>query len=119
MEIKAILKAVQPVVDKGDFKSRKIWLTVPDEKYPQTIEVECQQAKVDLFDGVAVGAPIIAHCNLRGREWTDPQGVVKVFNSLVCWRVEADKTAYSAQSGAGPLPAANTELPDQSEPLPF
>jgi single-strand DNA-binding protein len=123
MEIKAILKALQPIVERGDFKSRKVWLTVPDEKYPQVIEVEVQQSKVDMFDNIAVGAPVLCHINLRGREWTDPQGVVKVFNSLVCWRVESDNTVYAAQKGDTGINHQETTLPelkdDSGEKLPF
>ena len=111
MEIKAILKAVQPVVEREKFKSRKVWLTVPDEKYPQVIEIEVQQAKIDLFNDVAIGAPVLVHLNLRGREWTDPQGIVKVFNSLVCWKVEAD--------GSAPGPMQPTVLPAEDSQLPF
>lgn len=122
MELKAILKAIQSVVERDNFKSRKIWLTIPDEKYPQVIEVECQQAKIDLFDGVSIGAPVIAHCNLRGREWTDPQGVIKVFNSIVCWRVEADKAAQVAP-GPGNMDRPAADVPDliddKGDRLPF
>jgi hypothetical protein len=28
--------------------------------------------------------------NLRGREWTNPQDEVKVFNTLQCWKVVSD-----------------------------
>lgn len=117
MELKAILRAIQPIVEREKFKSRKVWLTVPDEKYPQIIEVECQQAKVGLFDNVAVGAPIVAHLNIRGRLWTGADGVEKCFNSLVCWKIEADGAFYNIPAaGTMQQPASNME--DTSD-LPF
>lgn len=118
MEIKAILKHVHPVIEKSSFKSRKVWLTVPDEKYPQTIEIEVQQAKIDLFAGIVSGSPVVVHFNLRGREWTDPQGVVKVFNSLVCWKVESDGTVYSTPQAGTTMAQPAVELPESSD-LPF
>ncbi len=123
MEIKGTLKALQPVVEKSNFKSRKAWINTDIEsKYPQVIEVELQQDKVTMMDGVSIGAPVTLHCNLRGREWTGTDGVTKVFNSLVCWKVEG--VAYSAPVSAAPVaakaaPFAATPEPDAINDLPF
>lgn len=116
MEIQGTLKALQPVIEREKFTSRKVWLTTAENpEYPQTIEIEVNQAKVDMFDGVAIGAPVTCSVNLRGREWTDPQGVVKVFNTLVCWKVTA--------GGFVPQPAASSVTDGQEAPdtqgLPF
>lgn len=117
MEITGKLKQLHPIVEKGTFKSRKVWVTTEDNpQYPQTIEVELQQAKVDMMNGVTVGAPVKLHINLRGREWTGTDNIPKVFNSLVCWKVEA--------AGATAAPVAQREgfeapvIEDSSE-LPF
>lgn len=86
MELKATVKKVLATVDRGTFKSRKIWLVVDEDlKYPQTIEVEVQQDKCEMFK-IAEGSTITAHLNLRGREWTSPEGKTSVFNYLVCWK---------------------------------
>ncbi len=119
MEIQAKFKSQQEIVERGNFKSRKVWVTTEDNPdYPQTIEIEVQQAKVDMFNNIAPGAPVTLHLNLRGREWTNPEGKTSVFNSLVCWKVEA--------SGQAAQPAANMHndnfsksTPDEIESLPF
>jgi len=111
MEIVAKLKALQPVVEKGSFKSRKVWAVVPDEKYPQTLEFELHQDKVDLFENVGIDSEVKFYLNLRGREWTGTDGVTKVFNSFVCWKVDV----LSKVDGTSPEPA----LPDANEGLPF
>jgi len=82
MELKATVKKVLSTVDRGTFKSRKVWLVVDEDlKYPQTIEVELQQDKCEMFK-VTEGSTITAHLNLRGREWTKKEtGVVGVINS--------------------------------------
>ena len=94
MELKAKFKKQLDVVVKSDFKSRKVWVTTEDNPdYPQTIEVEVHKDKVDMFNNISEGAPVTLHINLRGRTWTGTDGIEKVFNSLVCWKVEADSNA--------------------------
>jgi hypothetical protein len=116
MELIGKLKKINDVVDRGDFKSRKIWITTEDNpQYPQTIEVELQKDKVDMFNRISIGAPVTLHINLRGREWTPKDGDTKVFNTLVCWRVEAGHVAKPIDT--------SMELPettdDNGEQLPF
>jgi hypothetical protein len=93
MEIKCKFKQQNDVVERGTFKSRKVWV-IDDENadYPQTIEVEVAQDKVNLFNNFRPGQPLTVSINLRGREWTNPQGEVKVFNTLQCWKVTSDVT---------------------------
>ena len=57
--------------------------------YPQLIEVELQQDKCSLIDSIQVGQVVEAHYNLRGRSWTNPQGEVKYFNTIVVWKIDA------------------------------
>jgi len=114
--IKAVLKKVHPVIERGNFKSQKVWVTTHDNpEYPQTIEIELQQAKCGSMDGISIGAPLTLHLNLRGREWTGTDGVTKVFNSLVCWKVEANGTAPAA---VDPLKQEAKPVEDTSS-LPF
>jgi len=91
MDLKCKFKQQNDVVERGTFKSRKVWvITEDDTKYPQTIEVEVAQDKVDLFNTCRPGQPLTVSINLRGREWTNPQDEVKVFNTLQCWKVVSD-----------------------------
>lgn len=71
------------------FKKRTIWLDLEGD-YPQTIEFQAAQDKCDLLNGLEVGQEVTIHFNLRGREWTNKEGVVKVFNTLDLWKVESE-----------------------------
>jgi translation initiation factor IF-3 len=71
----------------ASFKKREIVITT-DEQYPQHISVEFQQAKTELLDAYHVGEEVKISINLRGREWTNPQGAVKHFNSIIGWKIE-------------------------------
>lgn len=109
MEIKGKLKQINPVIERQEFKSRKIWVTTEDNpQYPQTIELEVSGKSLDIFDGVSIDAPVVCHVNLRGREWTGTDGITKVFNTIQCWRVEADKDASGF--GAPALPTLDNGL---------
>jgi hypothetical protein len=78
---------VQVISDK--FKKRTIWIET-DGDYPQTIEFQAANDKCDLLNDIDTGQQVNIHFNLRGREWTNADGVVKVFNTLDLWKVESE-----------------------------
>jgi len=91
MTIKGQIKrigATQTVSD-GKFSKRELILTTADQ-YPQIVSIELQQKSCALADDLKVGQDIEAHINIRGREWTSPQGEVKVFNTIACWKVDSN-----------------------------
>jgi len=117
MEIKAKYESQQDIIERGSFKSRKVWVVTEDNPdYPQTIEIEVQQTKVDMFNGITPGAPVTLHLNLRGRRWTNPEGKTSVFNSLVCWKVEADASHVASSPSTPVKPAPEVDAIDD---LPF
>jgi len=65
---------------------------------------------------VTEGSTITAHLNLRGREWTSPEGKTSVFNSLVCWKWDVLVAAQQeVQTVAPSAPVAEYDPKD----LPF
>ncbi len=69
------------------FRKREMVLTT-QEQYPQHILVEFVQDKTGLLDNFKEGQVVKVSINLRGREWTNPQGETKYFNSIQGWRIE-------------------------------
>jgi hypothetical protein len=67
-----------------------------------------------LLDGYQVGGEISVNFNLRGREWTSPQGDVRYFNSLEVWRLEAAAAAAPAPADIPPAMEAGS-----ADDLPF
>lgn len=60
-----------------------------DEQYPQLILIEFGQGKCNEYlDKKNVGDQITVSINLRGREWINPQGEAKYFNSIQGWSVK-------------------------------
>ena len=62
----------------------------------------------DLLNNFNVGQPVKIGINLRGREWTNPQGETKYFNSIQGWRIENLQPA-APQGGNTPPPADHFE----------
>lgn len=66
--------------------------------YPQFIKFELIQDNVALVDNFEPGQMIEVDFNLRGREWTNPQGQKKYFNTLAAWRIQ--RAAVDGAPGA-------------------
>ena len=83
MEVQGKVKLIgetQTFGSKG-FQKRELVVTT-DEQYPQTILLEFVQDKVSLLDAFQVGQSVKVGVNLRGREWVNPQGETKYFNTI-------------------------------------
>jgi hypothetical protein len=90
MEITGKVKLIGEVQTFGSngFRKRELVVTT-DEQYPQMIMIEFVQDKCDLLNSYSVGQDVKVSINLRGREWINPQGEAKYFNSVQGWRIES------------------------------
>ena len=103
MEVQGKVKLIGETQTFGanGFRKREIVVTT-EEQYPQHIMVEFVQDKTDLLNNYQVGQSVKISINLRGREWVNPQGETKYFNSIQGWRIENLQGA--APQGAPDLP---------------
>jgi hypothetical protein len=105
------------------FKKRELVVTT-DEQYPQHILIEFTQDKCDLLSTYQVGQPVKVSINLRGREWVNPAGETRYFNSIQGWRIEktapvqSPADAYLAKQPALPNNTAATNE-EEADDLPF
>jgi len=99
MEIQGKIKLIGETQTFGSngFRKRELVVTT-EEQYPQHIMIEFVQDKSDLLNNYGVGQDVKVSINLRGREWTNPQGEVKYFNSIQGWRIESLQTAPPADA---------------------
>jgi len=124
MEIQGKVKMIGETQTFGSngFRKREIVVTT-EEQYPQHIMVEFVQDKTDLLNNYQVGQTVKISINLRGREWVNPQGETKYFNSIQGWRIE--NLGESAPEGMPPVPPAEafepaTDLNEEDhDDLPF
>jgi len=119
----------QVVSDK--FKKRDFVITDNSSQYPQHVSFQLTQDRCNLVEPFQVGQEIKVFFNLRGREWSSPQGEMKYFNTVEAWKIEnasvgvAQAVNAATQSNNAPQTsapkAAETFIPasTQDDDLPF
>lgn len=114
MEVKGKIRLLGDTQTFGanGFRKREVVVTT-DEQYPQHIMVEFTQDKCDILNSYTAGEDVKISINLRGREWTNPQGETKFFNSIQGWRISKVEGAPAPAQAPAPV----EEVEDNS--LPF
>jgi hypothetical protein len=118
MEVTGRIKMIDSTktIGTGSFRKREVVVTT-EEQYPQHILVEFTQDKCDLLNNYSVNDSVKISINLRGREWVNPQGETKYFNSIQGWKIEnstntsAQNTGLSNHSNESFIPAETNDLP--------
>lgn len=125
MNVEGKLHLKMDTVQVSDtFKRRGFVVEYTDNPlYPQFVSFELTQDRTTLIDNLNVGDLVEITFNLKGREWTSPQGEVKYFNTLEAWRVQkADATAIPQSQASAEAVAAGMTTADFDDPgddLPF
>lgn len=123
MEIIGKVKLINETQTFGSngFRKRDLVVTT-DEQYPQMILIEFIQDKCDALNSYKVGQDVKVSINIRGREWINPEGEAKYFNSIQGWRIESLAQGQGAPSNVppadsfAPAPDLSANEPDD---LPF
>jgi hypothetical protein len=125
MEVLGRVKLINPVQQvSASFKKRELVVTT-EEQYPQHILIEFAQDKTDLLNNYNVGEQVKVSINLRGREWVNPQGETKYFNSIQGWRIEKAQAEAPSAPQMPPMPDAEAFEPatnfkeEEHDDLPF
>src|SRR5262249_61109657 len=88
MEVTGKLRAIFDTKQVSErFTKRELVLELADGKYPQTVLFQLTGDRCASLDQFQVGDEVRLEFNLRGREWKNPQGEIKYFNSLDVWRI--------------------------------
>jgi hypothetical protein len=124
MQLEGKIKVVGDVKTFGDngFRKRELVITT-EEQYPQHIMIEFVQDKCELLDSYRLGQNVKVSINVGGREWVNPQGETKYFNSITGWRIE--NIDQSASASMPPMPTEDAFEPssdlkeDDHDDLPF
>lgn len=115
MEIQGRIKQIFPsqMIGENGFEKRDLVITT-EEQYPQTIIIQFTQQRCDLLDSLQVGQNVKVYINIRGREWTNPQGETKYFNTIEGWKIEVIQTtnvAYQQQTQQAPQQPVTQSTP--------
>ena len=89
MELKGVtIKSIDKLKEFDSGFSCVNFVVTTAEEYPQTLQLQSNKdnaAKLIKYN--KVGDVVDISINLRGREWVNPQGETKVFNTLEAWKV--------------------------------
>lgn len=121
MQINGTIRVINPEQQvSASFRKRELVVTTA-EQYPQHILIEFAQDKCDLLNSYKVGDNVQVSINLRGREWVNPQGETKYFNSIQGWRIElgAQPAAAEAPVHEAEIIAPSGQVLDTQPDLPF
>jgi len=94
------------ITDK--FKKREFVIEFAEnEQYPQYIKFELAQNNCDLIEGYSKGDMLDVHFDLRGKPWTNKEGVTTYFTSLSAWKIQ--KADSKKQSSDIPPPETSDD----------
>ena len=126
MELQGTVKKIgETQTFASGFQKRELVL-LTEEQYPQPIQIDFLSDKIDLLNNVSEGENVKIGINIRGKEWTNPQGEVKYFNSITGWRLEkvsgenTNTQAPQPNTFEKPAPITNDNpFGDEQDDLPF
>ena len=126
MELQGTVKKIgETQTFASGFQKRELVL-LTEEQYPQPIQIDFLSDKIDLLNNVSEGENVKIGINIRGKEWTNPQGEVKYFNSITGWRIEkvsgenTNTEAPQPNTFEKPAPITNDNpFGDEQDDLPF
>jgi len=114
----------QHISDK--FAKREIMLEVQDGEYTQTIPIEFINKSADKLDGFPVGSYVTIQINLRGRKWTNKDGVDKYFLSCQGWKIDnggggqsQQRTPSSSSGSRGRSGVPPADMGGDEDDIPF
>lgn len=130
MELQGTIKKIFEIQTFPSGFQKREMILLTQEQYPQPVSIEFLSEKMNLLDNVSEGDNVKVGINIRGREWVNPQGETKYFNSITAWRLEkvADNGGYSEPTQATPAPeqevqdtssSTNVFEEDEDDDLPF
>ena len=126
MELQGTVKKIGETQTFASGFQKKELVLLTEEQYPQPIQIDFLSDKIDLLNNVSEGESVKVGINIRGKEWTNPQGEVKYFNSISGWRLEkvsgenTNTEAPQPNTFQTPAPATSTDpFEDEQDSLPF
>jgi hypothetical protein len=112
MIVEGNLKVIYETKDVGanGFQMRECVVTT-DEQYAQHILIQFTQDKCNLLSSFKVGEKVKVDINLKGKEWINPEGEARYFNTIQGWRISS--VHDPSRNVQAPAPAQTQTNPQQ------
>ncbi|MCB0471726.1 MAG: DUF3127 domain-containing protein [Flavobacteriaceae bacterium] len=89
MQITGEIKRILDIEEVSESFKKREFDVVTNDQYPQVLRVQVVQDKCSILDSFSEGQSVQVSINLKGREWTNPSGEIKVFNTIESWKIDA------------------------------
>ena len=122
MEIKGKVHEIGAVQQVSEtFKKRDLVVEYAENPtYPEYLKFEAIQDKTALFDAIKVGDEVEVSFNLKGRPWTNKEGVTSYFNSMHVWRLTTlNNSSAASMTPETVQPADVSTAGAEDDDLPF
>lgn len=120
MEITGILyKKFQTKEFNNNFTKREFVLEDETGQFPQYITFQLYKDRCALLDKCNEGDTLKVYFDLNGREWTNPEGKVVYFNSLVAWKIEGGSNKQNKEPESSFTNNDALDLPPGDDDMPF
>ena len=116
MQIKGKIKVIGQTKTFGSGFTKRDVVVTTQEQYPQDILVEFTKDNCETLNNYNVGDEVEVGINLRGREWTSPQGEVKYFNTIQGWKIGTTQAEVTVEAHS---PDREDDLSSVEDGLPF
>lgn len=119
-ELKGKIKFLGEVTQVTE-KFRKQDLVIEtNDQYPQTIIFQLSNDNTEKANGLKLGDDILVKYNVRGRQWANPQGEIKYFNTLDAWFIQKqDNVKVTGGIEKNFQEEAINDMTSQDDGLPF
>ena len=111
MEIKGQIIEIFDEVEISDKFKKREFVVRTNESYPQDLLLQLVNNKTILLDKLGIGTFVTAHLNLRGRAWTNKEGVTKYFNTIEAWKIDTNDNFSSVNNHS----SESTQTKEKSE----
>ena len=92
MKIRGVLKTINDTVKvNNDFCRRNAIIETSDRGHTESISIEFYQDHCKMLDEFKEDSHVVVDFNLKGRKWTNNDGVTKYFNTLQGWKIAIDE----------------------------
>lgn len=119
MEVKGKVKVVGDEVQVSATYTKRELVVTTYEQYPQHIAIEFSQGKCNNeLDQLKVGEDVSISINLGGREWVNPQGETRYFNSIKGWRVVSNMGTHTSNHPQAQQPQSTAPSSDAVPNIP-
>ena len=89
IEIKGLILEINETEVKSEKFSKREFKVKTDGQYPEIFKIQVTNDKCPLLDKFKINDNVNVHCNLKGRDWTNPTTqIISNFLTLDCWKIE-------------------------------